>query len=200
MNEGMTTCGRPSRGRYVQGCRCYMCRVANAEYSRKWAHGENEKKMFKRQSADACRRRIVLLLDNGWTKRGICREANVNRNTLRTLLGGHRNTPMKGNVNGGTASRKNTCKVSADFHRRVMALPLHPKRKTGGELVDAKPVNDLLAYLYARGVTPYRVAKESGIPLGTIYQIGDGDRCTFRTMEKLALAADRLREIAEGES
>lgn len=27
MNEGMVTCGRPSRGRYVQGCRCYMCRV-----------------------------------------------------------------------------------------------------------------------------------------------------------------------------
>lgn len=192
MNEGMTTCGRPSRGRYVQGCRCYMCRVANAEYSRKQAHGENEKKMFKRQSADACRRRIVLLLDNGWTKRGICREANVNRNTLRTLLGGHRNTPMKGNVNGGTASRKNTCKVSAEFHRRVMALPLHPKRPADGALVDAAPVNAALSRLYAKGITPYAVAQASGIPLGSIYQMGAREKCTYRTLKRLALAMEEL--------
>lgn len=172
-----------------------MCRVANADYSLAQSHGENEKKMYGRDNADKLRHRVTELLSNGWTKRGICREAGVSRNTLSVLMNGHRNTPLKKGKNGDTAKKRRTSKVSADFYHKVMALPLHPKKKADGELVDAAPVNAALVTLYAMGITPYAVAKESGIPLGSIYQLGGKEKCTYRTMKRLALASDRLREM-----
>lgn len=190
MNEGLKSCGKPSRGRYVQGCRCYMCRVANSEYALAHSHSENERRVYGYYSVYRLRNRVTKLLDNGWTKRGICREAQVPRSTLATLMNGHRNTPMKRD-----GEKKLTCKVSADFYNKVMALPLHPKKRADGELVDAAPVNAALDALYARGITPYSVAKESGIPLSTIYQMGEKKKCTYKTMKRLALASDRLREL-----
>ena len=188
----MKSCGKPSRGRYVQGCRCYMCRVANSEYSLAHAHGVNEKKMLGRESANKLRRRVKEMLDNGWTKRGICREAGVPRSALATLLGGHRNTPTK-----TSGEKKRTCKVSAKTAKAINALPLHPRKRADGELIDAAPVNATLAALYSVGITPYQVAKESGIPLGSIYSIGDKEKCTYRTMKRLALASEKLRELVK---
>ena len=57
MNEGMTTCGKPSRGRYVQGCRCYMCRVANAEYAREQPKQGRRSAMVGRSATYKARRK-----------------------------------------------------------------------------------------------------------------------------------------------
>ena len=65
------------------------------------------------------------------------------------------------------------------------------------QLVDASSLNRALAYLYAHGVTPYKVAKESGIPIGTIYHLGKRDKCNYGTLAKIAGAAERLKAEAE---
>ena len=44
--------------------------------------------------------------------------------------------------------------------------------------------------------TPYRVAKDSGIPLGTIYSLGAREACTFATYDRLRRSLARLAESA----
>lgn len=193
MNEGLTTCGRPSRGRYVQGCRCYMCRVANADYSRendamRRAHRRrmDDDAMVGVASVQKCRRHVLDLLAHGWTKRGICAASGVGKSALSSLLDGHPRNP-------GRQIRR----MKRENYKALMALDVERPRIAGGQVVDAKPVNDAIAWLTGHGMTRYRIAAESGIPLGSIYTIGRSGRCTQATAAKLARAARRLRRECE---
>lgn len=97
----IATCGRPSRGRYVQGCRCAGCTAANGAY---W-HSREKDKAKERwgakepywSDAEPPRRHLLYLLDHGYTKRGICRDYGVSRPTMRNLLTAHHRTgkPVK---------------------------------------------------------------------------------------------------------
>ena len=39
MSTFTATCANPSRSRYVQGCRCDACTLANTEHHRQWRGG-----------------------------------------------------------------------------------------------------------------------------------------------------------------
>ena len=194
MNEGEVSCGRPSRGRYVQGCRCYMCRVANADYAREAAHSKGKHTaMVSASSTSKARRRVQGWLDEGVPMREICRATGVRREAMRTLVRGQH--PHAARFKDGTP--KKSRRMSRANYERIMACD-DPHAPAGGTLVDASALNRSLAWLYAHAVTPYAVAKESGIPLGTIYSLGAKGMCERKTLERLARAARRLRAMAEG--
>lgn len=190
------TCGSPSRGRYVQGCRCYLCRVANAEYSREHANrkkGSQDTPMVGGHAVGKARKKVQGWLDEGYSLREICRATGVNRNAMRTLMSGkHRNAARFEN-----GKPKQSRRMTRRNYEAIMACdrPVSPK---GGQIVDAASLNNALAWLYARGVTPYQVSKASGIPLGSIYHIGAKEKCTIKTLARLASAAEELkREVGE---
>ena len=94
-------CVNPSRGRYVQGCRCSACTAANNAY---WHQREKDKakESFGAKApyfADAApvRAHLTKLLASGYTKRGICRDYEIPRSTVRALLSEHHRTgePIK---------------------------------------------------------------------------------------------------------
>ena len=193
MNEGMTTCGRPSRGRYVQGCRCYMCRVANAEYAREQPKQGKRSAMVGRTQTAKARRKVQGWLDAGYPLREISRATAISRNALRTLLKGeHAHAPRFAN-----GKPKASARMSRANYEKIMKCD-RPSAPVGGKIVDAASLNSALSWLYSHGVTPYRVAKESGIPLGTIYSLGGKASCEYRTLARLAGAAERLKEEAVG--
>lgn len=193
MNEGMTTCGKPSRGRYVQGCRCYMCRVANAEYAREQPKQGKRSAMVGRSATYKARRKVQGWLDAGYPLREISRATQINRNVLKTLLTGeHAHAPRFAN-----GKPKASARMSRANYEKIMKYD-RPSAPVGGKIVDARSLNAALSWLYSHGVTPYRVAKESGIPLGTIYSLGEKASCEYRTLARLAGAAERLKEEAVG--
>ena len=156
----MRSCGNPSRGSYVSGCRCYMCRVANAEYSLKHSHrdGTEETPMVGKAKTAAARRKV-----EGWRKRGIgLREVEfwtgVPRSSLQTLVSGNHQ-----NCNGlpHRMSRRN--------HDAIMAT--HIPEKAPGALVDSALTLRMIDELHERGMSYAEMARRSGIPKATVYAI-----------------------------
>ena len=182
MNEGKASCGKPSRGRYVQGCRCYLCRVANADYAREYR--KSTKAMVTKYSTAKARKKVQAWLDEGYSLREIFRATGVGRNPMRTLMTGkhHNAATFK---NGRPRASKRMSRANYD---KIMKCDRICAPRPN-QIVDATALNNALAYLYAHGVTPYRVAKESGIPLGSIYSIGSKEKCTVKTLARLTAAA-----------
>ena len=193
MNEGMTTCGKPSRGRYVQGCRCYMCRVANAEYARANANskGSRDTAMVSASSTAKARAKVQGWLDDGISLREICRATGVGRSAMRTLISG-KHPNARRCKNGGYAKSHRMARTNYDA---IMGCD-RPSAPLGGQTVDAGSLNSALSWLYAHGVTPYRVSMESGIPLGTVYGLGAKGSCEYKTLARLASVAEKLKREA----
>ena len=102
MNEGLRTCGRPSRGRYSSGCRCNACKSANDQYEYERVRGARY--MTTPEETERARRKVQGWRDKGFELRRIAAVTGVHRSTLRTLLTGkHRNS------NGPTKRMKLEC-------------------------------------------------------------------------------------------
>lgn len=152
MNEGMTTCGKPSRGRYVQGCRCYMCRAANADYSRENAHskGKRTAMVTNPDGVTKARRKVQGWLDEGYSMREVSRATGINRKVLKTLLTGeHQNAKRYKDGRPRLPHR-----MSRKNYEAIMGLD-KPNAPAGGQIVDARSLNNALSWLYAHGATPY---------------------------------------------
>lgn len=181
MNEGMTSCGNPSHSRYTQGCRCFMCRVANADYSREWAHGNAGAKMAGMRSVGRCRRRIDDLLSHGWTKNGICRAAGIRPTTLRNIV-----LP-----DPRYATRK---RIDRGVYGRIMALDVDRPYIADGQLVDAQPAANAVRWLVAHGMSVAELSRRTGISRSTLDNLKSGrsKRCMQRTAARLAREAEWL--------
>lgn len=102
VNEGVKTCGRPSRWRYVHGCRCKACTYANSLYEYGRTHGERS--MTTQQETERARRKVQGWRDMGFGLRRIAAVTGVHRSTLSTLLDG-----KHANCNGPTRRMKLEC-------------------------------------------------------------------------------------------
>lgn len=121
MNEGARTCGRPSRGRYVSGCRCRACRIANDDYEYERARGARY--MTTPEETERARRKVERWRGMGFGLRRIAAVTGVHRSTLRTLL-----TGKHANCNGPTKRMKLEC------YEQIMECGVR-----GGELVICYP-------------------------------------------------------------
>lgn len=183
VNEGLKTCGKPSRGRYVQGCRCYMCRVANAEYALAQSHGENEKAMVGRGCCDRARARIGELLESGWSLNQVCRCSGVPESSIHALLYGHGNTPT---FKGG--GKRRTSKMRRENYVAIMALPDRPT-VADAALVDGMALARGVRWAAAHGHSCAAMARDAGIGAQIVYRLRDAENgATVRhsTMRRLA--------------
>ena len=194
MNEGARTCGNPSRGRYNMGCRCFACRVANADYEHERAHRPDRCRttpMVGEKGTGQARQRVLGWLEDGYSLREICRATGVSRSAMRTLVyGKHPN---------GKAFKDGRPKMTRRMKRenyKAIMLCRSPESTAPGAYVDAGPVNDAMAWLDAHGVKRAHVARVAGIPSATIYQLGKRKLCRHETAVKLARVAERLKEEA----
>ena len=113
----LATCGKPSRGRYVQGCRCEACTLANNAY---WHKREKDKakEHFGAKDpywtdAEPVRAHLRKLLAEGYTKRGICRDYGIPRPTIHNLMTAHHRTgkPVK--------------RIKTETARRILEIGSH---------------------------------------------------------------------------
>ena len=72
-----------SRRRFELGCRCFPCRIADNRYQRSWREGGRA-----RVPAIEVVAHLVLLLDSGWTKAEVRREAGLGNSTLWHIMAG----------------------------------------------------------------------------------------------------------------
>ena len=158
--DGIVSCGNPSRGRYVSGCRCYMCRVANADYQREMEHRRKAGTgaMVGAAKTRGARRRV-----EEWRKLGIgLREiefwTGVPRSSLQTLVAG--NHP---NCNGLPL------RMSRANHDAIMAT--HIPERAPGALVDSKATLRRMDELAAKGMSYAEMSRRSGLPKATVYQL-----------------------------
>ena len=143
------------------------------------------------QSVIKARKRVQGWLDEGHTLREICRATGVNRNAMRTLISGkHHHARTKKNGKPYTSKRMSRKNYDAIMGCDRIVAP------RGCQLVDAASVNNALAYLYARGVRPCQVAELSGIPDGTIRSLGKREKCTYKTLARIYMAAEELKAVA----
>ena len=177
------------------GCRCFACRVANADYERERQHRPDRCRttpMVGEQATRRARARVREWLDEGRSLREVCRATGVSRSVVRTLLyGKHPNAAMRGG-NPMVSKRMKRANYEA-----IMRCDMSRRRIADGSYVDAKPVVDAIEWLVAHGVKRARIAREAGIPSATIYQLGKRDTVRFGTMRKIAPAAMRLKDEVE---
>jgi len=122
MNEGIKTCGKPSRSRYIMGCRCNMCKSANDEYEYERVRGVRY--MTTPKETEKARRRVQKWRDKGFGLRKIAAVTGVHRSSLNTLMNHtHKNCGRK------------TKRMRLDNYEQIMECGIR-----NGELVVCKPI------------------------------------------------------------
>lgn len=158
------TCDKPSRGRYVQGCRCDGCRAANSAYyheaTRKALLVEIGEDVSTFVDAEPVRRKVRQLMSQGMTQREICRVSGVSRTTMYGLMHEHHRTgrPVK------RCKRETKDAICAIKGRRSV------KAKT---LMDAEVISGHIRE-WLEWLTPLEIANALGISRDTVYRIAKG--------------------------
>ena len=180
----MTDCGRASRGRYVQGCRCDACRAANRAYERKTRLYGFESTFV---DAEPVRLHVERLLGAGYTRREICRVSGVCRSTLRAITTAHHRT--------GEPVRK----VNAGAAARIMAVD-GQRRLRGAQLVSAKRIRDVLRELTDAGMSVAAVSRRTGIDRQTLDAVRSYKQVSVeaRTLHAWVVAEPGLRRSIGG--
>lgn len=181
----MRDCGRASRGRYIGGCRCDACRKANRDYERKTRLYGFESGFV---DAEPVRERIGRLVGMGWTKREICRAADVPRSTMYALTRKHNRTG------------KPVAKVNAEVADRIMKLD--KRRLKAGQLVSARRMRNVLLECSAAGISPADVSRATGIGYQTVYAVAKGTQSRIRveTLYAWVVKEPRVMEMIRREA
>ena len=178
MNEGAKTCGRPSRSRYVQGCRCLMCRVANSEYALRQSHGEADAMVGEAETAEA-RAKVAWWQSHGIGLRSIEGWTGVPRSALQTLVRG--NHP---NCNG-LPRRMSRANYEAIMDAECLAAP--------GSYVDAAETCEAIAELRGKGMSIAELSRRSSVPASTLYCIAEGRRTQVTRKTANAVMIERRK-------
>lgn len=197
-NEGVMDCGKSSRAMYAEGCRCFKCRVANANYERDRMarkRGElpkGETSMVSAALTAKARKRVMQLLGEGHSLREICAATGVPRSSMRTLVSGK-------HINARTVEdgrQKPSRRMCRDNYRKIMGCKRFPT--PDGQLVDAAGYWRAVDYLLARGFTRSSIAAMTGTNVRTMYG-KRSNMVTFGRYRKLAAVAEDLKAMADRE-
>ena len=172
------------------GCRCFMCRAAEADYKRSWE--PHDKSMVGEERTKEARNKVNGWLDQGATIHEISRATGITRNAIKLLITGKHHAARIDEKSGKYLPSR---RMSRENYRRIMECkrPVAPKARNR---VDASSVNAALKWLDEHGVTRAEVARMSGLPQRTVYSMGDRSTCEYKTLVSIVSVANELKEKA----
>lgn len=164
-------------GRYKVGCRCFRCKLANADYARERAAAIRRGEWNGLIDVAPIREHLLKLRAQGLGVRQVADIAGLNVTSLRRVRQGK--------------SRR----MRADTVARVLAVRAEPQVLADGQCIDAGPTKKLLAKLLDGGYTRTWIADQLGMA-GHRLQVYD--RITVRNAGRIqrlydALQAGRIR-------
>lgn len=137
-----------TRFRYLGGCRCVRCRVANADYSRRY-RADREDGQLTEVFARKARRHLLALERSDMTLEAISSACGLGRLLLR-----------------GIRSRR----VKKIRRRQELAiLAVHPDSEVDAAIVPAGPTWEKLRELESEGFTKSELARRLGLKCGRLY-------------------------------
>ena len=181
-------CDRPSRSRYVQGCRCDGCKATNRVYYRERQRknllveiGEDVSGFV---DAEPVRRKVRQLVSQGISQREICRISGVPRTTMRSLMRKHPRT--------GKPVRK--CKRETKDAICSIKGKRSVKQST---LVSAEVISGHVNE-WSEWLTPLEIANALGISRETVYRILHGQRkVQAKTAYRFTVNIGRAQKLVE---
>lgn len=177
-----STCAHGTSTRYVNGCRCEQCRLANRLRQRQAsrrklaiAYGMEAPTLV---DATRVRAHLQMLTAAGMGRRRIAHVAGVSVTVVARLTGLEHSRPA--------------ARVRPDTERKLLAVTpdLAP-----GALTDAMPTVRMVTSLVALGWPLSTLSARAGLPVRRLYgvaRLGDGDRVTVRTQERVREIFDLL--------
>lgn len=151
------------RARYVAGCRCEPCTVANREYARLRTKLPPNPLV----AADRVRKHLLRLAQRGIGRRSVADVAKVGETLLAEVRAGRKR------------------KLRRETAERILAVR-YEDCVDDGHLVDAAPTNKLIAKLLEHGFTRTELARRLGSSARTPALQLDTDRITARNARKVA--------------
>lgn len=133
-------CG--TRLRYIAGCRCYHCRMANSDYERMRAAARKRGEWNGLVDASAARAHLLKLRRQGVGRRAVCLASDLNLSVIIKIYQGKRT------------------QIRATTEKRILAVT--PAARLDGAHVSAKKTWRLLDQLLDEGFTKARLAGELG--------------------------------------
>lgn len=179
VDKQLHTCGKPSRGQYNLGCRCYLCTIANSDYEYRRSHGLTVKQFV---NAGPVRRHIKKLLASGLTRREICRLAGISRSAIYNILVAHHSTgrPVK--------------RLAIETHRALMAVKPGMHSYGKGTRVPADNFIARVDWLVAHGVRVAEIIRVTGIDRATLYGRHKRTHINALTAKRLMNSWDELTQ------
>jgi hypothetical protein len=160
-----------TRIRYVGGCRCLPCRMANARYATERAHAIKAGDTRGIVSAEAARRHIVMLGRRGVGYKTVADSASVARSVVAKIRSGEKT------------------RIRAHTERRILAVT--PALLPDSALVSGAGTRRRIAALLEEGYTKAFLARELGA-ITPALQIATRERVTVKTRARVLALYRRL--------
>lgn len=171
MSETIETCERPSRGRYVSGCRCPGCKEANRAYQTRWSRRARKKGQLATPYVGAtetrqARERVRCLMGSGIPLKAISAATGVTRSALRVLLGLEPCTHPSRRTNGSLVETK---RMSRKNYFAIMECEMFDV--ADGALVSARQTVRIVHEAHRLGLPVRTIARICGISPSTAYHL-----------------------------
>jgi len=132
-----------TRARYVCGCRCEPCRIANREYARSRYRAQHVRKEWNGLvSADKARAHLAALSEQGIGRRAVGEACDVNHNSLAAIIRGKKT------------------QIRAETEKRILAVD--SSARADGSQVPGRRTWNLIGKLLEMGFSKASLAKRLG--------------------------------------
>ncbi len=170
-NEGLATCGHPSRNMYALGCRCDACRAAANEYSRQLRRRHKNGEIVWVDSG-LLRRRVDRLKSMGYSLHEMERVSGISEATIRW------------------ACKSNKCAL--ETYRAVCAIS--GRSVLRHQVLSGRRTVSLLRRWTRAGLSASEIGRVTGVSKTTICALlrGERDNVTAQTEARIASNIDEL--------
>ena len=184
-------CGRASRSRYSQGCRCRACKAAVSRYERERRKRKAREEWGAEQpafvDAEPVRERLLYLRAMGYTVEEVHRISGVGKTAQHNLTVGHWRTgePVK--------------RVKRETAEAIMAIEPGKRRLSAGQRVPGAWMGDTVRGWKAAGLSVARISRETGIDRQVLDRVSKlhAPLVEAGTLHRFVLAVPKMERIVD---